>query len=342
MKLWAIFPIALLSNIAYIGCNNQKSVEEVNSEANDLFNELRAGFEGADFGPDSKTDAFWKDIDPCHVLHDIYEFSDDFTRLGFFFGVEGEGVLGIGEVVGGYDVVFDLYNRQMSVSKYLGRGVSTPELSASIEFYAGMALGFENSVSEWNGHFASVEMEISLPLLKNFVSADPRFFISAEDENENQSIEFNELIYPPNGIYGYSLSISLGVNAIPEVLPVGGSATTGQWTTHQKGLRLFYDLLSNVGILGYSLKVHLIDHETGEACPENWPEEGGEIDCIIEFGDEDMSNIKAALHMAWGICALNGGCLNSLHGRVALLSIAIGAYQEAGNKLDEMCPDLVD
>ncbi len=313
----------------------------INAEANDAYNDLYDQFDEGDFGPDSKSDGFWERLDPCAVLGGLYEFADDFSQIGFFYGVEGEGVLGVGVGVGGYDVVFDLYHRQMSVSKYFGAGVTTPGLGASVTAYAGVAMGFQHGVVDWDGYFVTTELELSLPLLKDFIHLEPAFFVTGVDENDDNFIEPSEVLVPPDGVYGFSIGLSVGVDALPDVLPVGATLTEGLWQPHKRGIRTFYDQLKDESILWvYDLSVHLVDHSTGEECPADWPDVEEERDCILEFGDEGMSNTRAALHLAWAICSLNGGCLSPIAGSMALTSVAIGAFRDAGDNLAEICPDL--
>lgn len=83
-----------------------------------------------------------------------------------------------------------------------------------------------------------------------------------------------------------------------------------------------------------------MDHHTGEPCSEDWPDVEPERDCLRQFGDDQMSHTKAALHLAWAICTLNGGCLSPLTGSMALTAVAIGAYRDVGDSLHEICPDL--
>jgi len=321
------------------GDNSQDN--PINQEANGAFNDLYDEFAEGDFGEDSKADGFWEHVSPCDILGGIYEFANQLSQMGFFYGVEGEGVLGITNVMGGYDVVFDLYHRQMSVSKYFGGGVSTPGLGVSVSAYVGVALGFRHGVSDWDGYFVTTETELSLPLLKDFLSLEPAFFVTGVDSNDDNIIDPTEVLVPPNGVYGFSVGLSVGVDVLPDVLPVSAAVTEGLWMPHKHGIKTFYEILEDQSIAWvYHLNVHLVDHETGEECPPDWPDVEGDRDCIVEFGDEGMSNIKASLHMAWGICALNAGCLNPLAGSAALTAVAIGALRDAGDSLRDICPDL--
>ncbi len=310
-------------------------------QADEAFDDLHQGFSDGQFGKESKEDGFWDRIDVCQVLSNVLDVGDQVARIGFFYGVEGEGVLGTAYGVGGYDVVFDLYHRQAAVSKYFGGGVGTPGLGGSVSFYVGVAEGFQHGVSDWDGYFVTAETEVGLPFLKDYLSVDPAFFVSGVDRNDDNVIEPSEVLVPPEGVYGFSVALSLGVDALPDVLPVSGNITEGLWMPHKKAIRYFYDYLADVSLFGvYDLDVSLVDHETGEECPADWPDEDPEADCIMAFGLHQSSNTKAALHQAWGICALNGGCLFPLAGSAALATVAIGAFQDAGEYLDDICPDL--
>jgi len=337
-KLWWV---ALLAGVM-AGCAAQPAPDNTNSaqSADQAFDNLHNGFNDGQFGKDSKQDGFWDRLDVCKVLGDVFSTGDQVVRLGFFYGVEGEGVLGATYGMAGYDVVFDLYHRQMSVSKYFGGGMGMPGLGVSASIYAGIAEGFQHGVGDWDGYFVNAEFDVGLPFLKDYFSVTPVFFVSGVDQNDDNIISPSEILTPPNGVYGFSVGLSVGVDALPDVLPVSGAITEGLWMPHKSAIRHFYDFLDDTSILGYQLDVELVDHETGELCPSDWPDVDSERECIVEFGNGQSSNTKAALHMAWGICELNGGCLFPLAGSAALSAVAIGAFQDAGNSLGDICPDL--
>ncbi len=342
MKKLAIF-LAFGLLTAACGQGGPEDTNQARDEAKAAFDDLHQGFSDGNFGKDSKADGFWDRLDVCKILGDVFQVGDQATRLGFFYGVEGEGVLGATYGMGGYDVVFDLYHRQMSVSKYFGMGLGVPEISASLSFYVGVALGFQHGVSDWDGYFVTAETELGLPFLKDYISLEPAFFVTGVDRNDDNVISPDEVLVPPEGVYGFSVGLSVGVDALPDVLPVSGALTEGLWMPHKKAIRYFYDVLSDVSLFGVvDLDVELVDHETGELCPEDWPDVDQEADCILEFGQNASSNTKAALHEAWAICTLNGGCLFPLAGSAALASVAIGAFQDAGEALTDMCPDLAE
>ena len=334
----------VLFGLALAACGpTQQDTASVHEEAKETFDELHQGFSDGNFGKDSKADGFWERLDVCKVLGDVFHVGDQASRLGFFYGVEGEGVLGEVYGLGGYDIVFDLYHREMSVSKYFGAGLGVPEISASLSFYVGVALGFQHGVSDWDGYFVTAEMELGLPFLKDYLSLEPAFFVTGVDRNDDNVISPDEVLVPPEGVYGFSVGLSVGVDALPDVLPASGALTEGLWMPHKPAIRHFYDFLSGVSLFGVvDLDVELVDHETGELCPADWPDVEPEADCILKFGSHQSSNIKAALHQAWAICTLNGGCLFPLAGSAALASVAIGAFQDAGEALTDICPDLAE
>jgi len=315
-------------------------------EFGDVFDELNAEF-GADqdglftsgCGDSGKADFFDSLPEPCDLLAPLLELGDDLMRAGFILGVEGEGVLGATVGFGGFDLVWDLYHQQMTVSRYAGAGFGFPGFGASVQAYTGLAFGFEHGVSDWDGYFVTANVEIGLPFLKEFVSLNPSVYVTGEDADENGFVDPTEVLLPPDGIYGFTIGVSGGFNLVPELLPVSGSITQGRWQPYKSAIRHFYDRFRNTQIAYViPMKVRLVDHHDGTECHANWPEQEEWRDCVIEFGDPDESYLKRSLNTAYSICDVSGGCALPLTWPIGGTAIAIAALRSSGASFSSFCP----
>ena len=61
---------------------------------------------------------------PCELLNPIFEWGEEAIKSGFFMGAGGQGTLGPAIGLGGYDVVWDFYHSQITVSAYHGIGLN--------------------------------------------------------------------------------------------------------------------------------------------------------------------------------------------------------------------------
>lgn len=307
-------------------------IAEVDAEFDDAIGDL-----SADYGGEGKADLFG--VDPCSLIEPLVEYGDQGIRSGFFMGVEGEAVLGGGRGFGGFDLVWDLYHHQFTVSRYYGAGVGVPGVGASVEAYVGYALGFQEGVSDWDGYFVTAEADFGLPFLREYLSVGTSVFVTARDTNGDAFISPSEIVYPPGGVYGFNIGIELGVE-VPTGLPVSGGVTEGLWEPHKAAIRYYYDEFRNTRFLrfGSRLDVHLVDHHTGEECDPDWPDVDPERDCIIEFGEEDWSHTHRGLHVAYSICTATGGCEIPLAWPLSGSAVAIGALEDAGGSLARYCP----
>jgi hypothetical protein len=307
------------------------SQQEFNDAIKDLTN---------DYGSDGKADLFG--VSPCALLTPLFTDGKNLTHCGLFAGVEGDGVLGVTFVTGGYDLVWDLYHQQMSVSRYTGAGLTTPGVGASVEGYVGFATGFSHGVSDWDGYFVTTELEIGLPFLKDFVSLNPAVFVSGEDLDGNLVITPDEILVPPQGVYGFEMGVSLGFDLLPDPLPVAPSVSEGLWENYKEATRHFYDLFAGtrIGGVGNYLRVALVDAESHQPCAADWPAVDAERDCVVQFGDPDWSYTHRGAHVAYSICTALGGCAIPLSWSMSATAIAVGAYRDAGDRVSEMCPNL--
>jgi len=314
---------------------DQARVDEAEADFGDAMADLQG-----EFGQDGKADLFG--VDPCRFLAPLFAEGNDFTHAGLFVGVEGEGVLGATAAFGGYDLVWDLYHHQMSVSRYHGAGISTPKVGASVTAYAGFATGFHDGVGEWDGYFVTTAMDVGLPFLKDFLSLEPAVFVSGVDQNGDHVIAPDEVLIPPDGVYGFQIGVSLGFDLLPDPLPVGGEVTEGLWEPYKPAIRYYYDKLADTRFarIGTRLRVYLVDHQTGDLCAADWPDVDGERDCVVEFGERDWSHAHRGAHVAYSICSSLGGCGIPLSWPMSATAVAIGAYRDVGGAVEALCPDL--
>ena len=280
--------------------------------------------------------------DPCILFEPILEWGDQALKSGFFMGAGGEGVLGPAVSTGGYDVVWDLYHGQMTVSQYGGRGLNLAGgVGASVSMYVGWVGGFSEGVSDWDGHHIAVSGEISAPLLKDYAHLKPEAFTSVQDLNQNGRVDPQEIQLTPQGVYGFSIGVSFGVELIPDPLPISAKLVEGKWGPHHHGIKHTYELLKRkrlIPIIGEPLAVTLIDEDTGEVCPEDWPALDEHHECIIQLGQSDWSHTRNALHVAASVCALNQGCLSPISWPQSGLALAIGLWRDrADSGLEGMC-----
>ena len=337
MRLAAVVPLFGSMSVVLAACAAQTGEPPPSDiQFDDAVADLSDEFGGSVGG---KADIFG--LDPCQILSPVLSGTDATIRSGFFFGVEGNAVLGGVEGVGGYDVVFDIYHHQMTVSRYLGAGVGIGLAGGSVEVYAGFATGFQHSVSDWDGYFVTAEAELSLPFLREFLSVNPSVFVSGVDRNGDGFIAPDEALLPPEGVYGFAVGVEVGLE-VPTGLPVGGTLTEGLWEPQPEAIRYYYDLLAGTRFarIGRHLSVRLVDEHTGFECDPGWPAVAPEQECVIEFGEEEWSHTRRGLHMAYGICTASGGCGVPISWPMSAASIAVGAVRDVGDDLSMLCPDL--
>ena len=337
--------IAMMSLASTLGCSDQPQADQ---EIQEEFEASLASLNQS-YGGQGKAD-FAGIIDPCDLLKPVQEWGDEIIRSGFFMGVYGEGTLGPGLGMGGYDVVWDFYHGQLSVSAYRGFGIDfSGGAGASAGVYAGWVGGFEHGVSDWDGYHATASTELGLPLIKEYIHLKPEVFVSAVDHNEDEIIDPSELLLPPEGVYGFSVGVGVGVELIPDPLPISFSVANGYWAPHEQGISALYHKLKRkrlLQVIGEPLAVSLVDAETGALCSESWPQDAshhegpyqgsGHQECVIQLGRPEWSHTRNAFHVAASICALSQGCLTPLSWPQSATALAIGAlrdHQESGSSL---------
>jgi hypothetical protein len=325
-----LLPIFL---VAMIGCAAEPPVS-TEAEFQDAVTELQR-----EYGGEGKADIFG--IDVCDALSPVLSGTDASIRSGFFIGVSGTAALSGLAGVGGFDVVFDLYHHQMTVSRYVGGGVALTPASSSVQVYAGFATGFEDGVADWNGHFVTATLSLSLPFVRELASLTPWVFVTGEDDDSDGFIAPDEVVVPPDGIYGFGVGVTVGFD-VPTGLPISGSLVEGRWDPHPDAIRWYYDRLHETRFagIGSPLAVRLVDRDTREECPADWPAADAERRCIIEFGEPEWSHTRRSLHMAYGICTASGGCAVPVAWPMSAASIAVGAIRDLDDDLSARCPEL--
>lgn len=329
--------VAILGTLA--GCAAGEPASGGEGDPSEEFDQSVQDLE-MEFGDDTKADVFG--VDECDVLRPLLDAADGSIRSGFFLGVKGSAVIGGVAGPSGYDLVFDLYHHQATVSQYKGDGVALKLAGAGVEVYAGVANGFDYGVNDWNGYFVTTSLSLSLPFLEGFLSLDPALFVSAEDRNGDGIIGETEVLTPPDGVYGFGVGVEVSLS-IPTGLPVGGSVIEGLWQPHPEAIRWFYDMFRDTRFfrVGGRLSVRLIDDRTGEECHPDWPEARPDQDCVIEFGDPGWSHTRRGLHLGYGVCSATAGCEVPASWPMSAAAIGVGAVRDAGGELAELCPDLV-
>lgn len=334
-------------------CSAEISTKETCEESGsagfgDMFLEMNHEFGGSDrepifhskvcAGDDIKADLFGFLPDPCDLLRPLSAVGEDALHAGFIAGFEGNVQMGPMVDWGGYDLVWDLYHHQMTVSQYSGRGVGLPDAGGNGGVYVGMAFGFEHGVADWDGSFLSAEVDFGIPHFQDFISVSPSFFVTAIDENGDGLATPDEIVAPPDGIYGFNIGVNLGFDIWPEVAPVDVVIKEGTWQPHQNGIAHFYRKFKARRSLFGSVEPHLVDHHDGTPCPEDWPAKNPERQCIIEFGDASQTHLKRSMMTARSICQATHGCATPLSWPISITTLAIGELRDQGISYAALCP----
>lgn len=347
--------------------------DEFNSSLTDLNDVLG-------IGGDESADVFGNlDEDPCEYLSELVNDRGELVPFGYFVGVSGELGLFVARGLVGVDVVFDLYHYQMGTSYYFGAGLGTLSGSVSVAGYAGVARGFQQGVGDWNGWFVSSQLSVGLPFLNDSVGFGTATFVSGVDEDSNHFIDATEILAPPRGVYGYQYSVSLGFDLMmfipdPEdLVNVDFEVTEALWHSFPQLNRAFYDYFedSNLYLFDEELSVHLVDAQTGEDCPVDWPQhlaaqncvsaiddsscdpEQSDIcvdpetgvqcehapECVIEFGERDWTHEHRTQHMFYALCWLTGQCATASGYNMAQASLAAAVLRDSDMTYNEMCPN---
>ncbi len=297
----------------------------------------------ATFGSDDKEDLISR-ADVCAMIAPVARYVDALIRGGFVMGIEGTLVVGPIDTFGGYDLVWDLYNQQFTVARYGGSITSMDEVALSATAYVGFAAGFRAGVADWYGFHEALSVEIGLPFVDDFFSIDVTGFRSAVDLDGDGVAHASELLSPPDGVFGYTVGITAGIDAVPDPLPVELTLQEGYWEPHKTVIRSWYDRFATATILGFELPIaaRLVDTADGSDCPADWPDVEGDRDCAIELGKPDTSHARRALHMARSMCHVTKGCALPLTWPMAGAALAVGKLRDLGLAPSELCPGIVD
>lgn len=279
----------------------------------------------ATFGDEGKMDLVSR-ASICDLIEPVARYGDALIRGGFVMGIEGTAVVGVFDHFGGYDLVWDLYSQQFTVSKHGGSLITTDELAITATAYVGYVGGFYSGVGEWYGFHEQASVEIGLPFLDDFFSVELTGFIEQD------------------GVFGYTAGITVGVDAFPDPLPVEVTLSEGVWEQHSLVIRSYYDKFRDASFMGVPIpiKARLVDAEDGSRCHEQWPVEDGERSCVIELGDPEKSRTRRAIHVARSICTATKGCALPLTWPLAASALAVGSLRDLGLAPSELCPGIVD
>ena len=209
--------------------------------------------------------------------------------------------------------------------------------------YVGYAAGFRHGVVDWYGFHEQVSGELGLPFFDDFLSIEVTAFRAAVDQDGDGEAGVTELLSPPDGLFGYTVGVTAGVDAFPDPLPVEFTLSDGYWEPHKEAIRRYYERFQEARFLGFKLpiKVRLVDAWDGTTCDEMWPLVDDEQDCVIEFGDPEKSRTRRALHLARSICSRTGGCALPISWPVAGAAVAIARLRDKGLAPSEFCPGIV-
>ncbi len=170
------------------------------------------GFEDAvaelDEFNDGKYDLFGPGgVDACALLEPIFEYGERLMRAGYVVGVSGPDVLGEGTGRGGYELVFDVFHQQFTVTGHLGQSVLAPPWATEADqdeasWYDGVAFGLEAGVHDWHGAYAAPLSSFGLPFIEKAEAKIPPLFVRAIDNNGDAIAE--GVVLPPEGVYGFT------------------------------------------------------------------------------------------------------------------------------------------
>lgn len=296
----------------------------------------------ATFGADNKTDLMSK-ADVCELIEPVARYGDALIKSGFLIGLEGTLVAGFVDLYGGYDIVWDLYHQQLAVSSYHGSVTTMDEFSVSGTAYVGFVAGLRGGVGDWFGFHESLSLEIGLPYLDDYLSLELTGFRAAVDQNGDGVADVTELLPPPDGVFGYSIGLTLGIDALPDPLPVEVSANAGTWQPHKTRIRAYYERFREATLFGVELPiaVSLVDAADGSACDPDWPSTDEERNCVIQFGKPGTSHTRRSLHLVRSLCKVTHSCGLPLTWPLAGAAVAIAKLRDLGLTPSDLCPDVV-
>ncbi|MFT7624651.1 MAG: hypothetical protein ACI9WU_003839 [Myxococcota bacterium] len=297
----------------------------------------------ATFGSDDKQDLVSR-ASVCQLIAPVARYGDAIIQGGLVLGIEGTLVVGPIDAFGGYDMVWDLYHQEFTVSRYGGSITTMDEAAISGTAYIGFAAGLRGGVGDWYGFHEAVSVEVGLPFLDDFFSIDVTAFRSAVDQNGDGVADASEVLAPPDGVFGYTVGLTLGVDAVADPLPVELTLQEGYWEPHKELIRKHYDRLRSAKVLGFDLPIaaRLIDTADGSECAENWPDDEPDRDCAIALGKPDTSYARRALHVARSMCHVTKSCALPMTWGLAGAAIAVGKLRDMGLTPSQLCPDVVD
>ena len=297
----------------------------------------------ASFGEEDKADLIGM-ANVCTLVEPVARYGDAMVRGGFVMGVEGTVVTGIVDFFSGYDVVWDMYHQQLAVSRYSGSLTTMDEVALNATAYVGFAAGFRKGVGDWFGAHEAVSLEIGLPYLDDFFSLEITGFRVAIDQDGDNEADSTEFMTPPNGLFGFTVGITGGVDAVTDPLPVEITVSDGYWEPHKDIIRAYYDRFRDARFFGFDLPiaVRMVDAWDGTECDAEWPLVETERDCVLEFGKPGQSHTKRAIHLARSICSVTRSCSMPITWPLAGAALAIAKLRDMGLTPSDLCPGIVD
>jgi hypothetical protein len=297
----------------------------------------------ASFGEEDKADLISM-ADVCTLVEPVARFGDAMVRGGFVMGVEGTAVIGFIDLFTGYDVVWDMYHQQLAVSRYSGSLTTMDEVALSATAYVGFAAGFRKGVGDWFGAHEAVSLEIGLPYMDDLFSLEITGFRVAIDQDGDNQADASEFMTPPDGLFGYTVGITAGLDAVPDPLPVEITVSDGYWEPHKDIIRAYYDRFRDARFFGFDvpIAVRMVDAWDGSECDAEWPLVESERDCVLQFGKPGQSHTKNAIHLARSICSVTKSCSMPITWPLAGAAIAIAKLRDMELTPSDLCPGIVD
>lgn len=146
-------------------------------------------------------------VDACVLLDPIFEYGERLMRAGYIVGVSGPDVLGENTGRGGYELVFDIYHQQLTITGHVGHSILAPPWASDADtdeaaYYDGIAFGLERGAHDWHGLYAEPVSAFGVPFTDKIEAKIPPLFVRAVD-NGGDTIP-DGAVLPPNGVYGFT------------------------------------------------------------------------------------------------------------------------------------------
>ncbi len=262
----------------------------------------------------------------------------------------------------GFESVHDLYHHQSTMARWSGSEVTFATSmgwgSAAGKRYVATAFGLGHGVTDWYGPSTAVGLAVGIgPAIDLPVSLG-----IGVDVTGFASVANGSPVYPPAGVagsaVGISLSATLGDESIPIPVPglpgaaldLGASWFDGETMQSSPHIKQAYDELT-AAYFG-TLSVRLLRASDRAEClsvEPHWPYTDASrqllsnTECILEFGNDGDSHLSRAFQHAAGVCALVGPvrCIAPTGPvwPIVQMSTIIGAHRDTSTFWDEYCDE---